>query len=116
VRNPLAASGGTAPEPLEEVKRLAPEAFRTDLRRAVVPDDYARLVTAHYPEVQRAAAARRWTGVESVAVTRLRRLGEPGGAAAPDFLDVGPLEIVRVDNDPNHAENGLLRVNVGGGR
>lgn len=232
IRNPLPASGGTAPEPLEEVKRLAPEAFHTDLRRAVVAGDYAQLVTAHYPEVRRAAATRRWTGagdlivvavdflaavpqarrdalldpdqiaayleafrrighavsvreagfaaldvaldvyllsttlrsptiarlqqlfgtaplpdgtlgffdadnfsfgegvaasrlvalaqgvagVEHVVVKRLRRVSAPGGPDAPPFLTVGPLEVVRLDNDPNHAENGRLTLNVRGGR
>jgi hypothetical protein len=231
VRNPLPASGGTDPEPLVEVKRLAPEAFHTDLRRAVVPDDYAKLVTTRYPEARRAAATRRWTGagdlivvavdfraaapqarrdsllkqdipnyleafrrighavsvreaafaaldvaldvfllptalrgptvarlrqlfgtvplpggglgffdpdnfafgqgvaasqlvalaqgvsgVEHVVVTRLRRVGSTGGPDAPPFLAVGPLEVVRLDNDPNRAENGRLNLNVRGGR
>jgi predicted phage baseplate assembly protein len=231
IRNPLPASGGTAPQSLEEVKRLAPEAFHTDLRRAVVADDYAKVVTAHYPEVRRAAATRRWTGagdlivvavdflaavpqtrrddlrqnqiptyfkafrrighavsvreaafaaldvalnvyllptalrsptiarlqqlfgtaplpdgkpgffdpdnfsfgeglaksrlvalaqgvpgVEHVEVTRLRRVGATGGPDAPPFLAVGPLEVVRLDNDPNRAENGRLTLNPIGGR
>jgi predicted phage baseplate assembly protein len=230
VRNPLPASGGTAPEPLEEVKRLAPEAFRTDLRRAVVPDDYAQIVMTRYPEVRRAAATRRWTGagdlivvavdflaavsqkrradllkqmagdldafrrvghavsvreaafaaldvaldvyllptalkgpvvarlrelfgsgplaggglgffssdnftfgqgvaasrlvalaqgvsgVEHVVVRRLRRVGASGDPDYTPFLAVGPLEVVRLDNDPARAENGLLTITPRGGR
>jgi hypothetical protein len=42
-RNPLPATGGTAPEPLEEVKRFAPYAFRQVLERAITADDYAAL-------------------------------------------------------------------------
>jgi hypothetical protein len=60
VRNPLPASGGTEPETVDEVRRRAPEAFRTQ-RRAVTPADYAA-VTGRHPSVQRAAAAIRWTG------------------------------------------------------
>jgi Baseplate J-like protein len=59
--NPLPASGGIAPEPMEEVKLLAPGAFRTDLQRAVTPDDYVRLAERN-PLVQRAAAQFSWTG------------------------------------------------------
>lgn len=60
-RNPLPAQGGTPPEPLAEAKLLAPYAFRTELRRAITAEDYARLAERH-PEVQRAAATLRWTG------------------------------------------------------
>ena len=43
VRNPLPASGGVDPEPLEEVRMFAPYAFRDTLERAVTADDYAAL-------------------------------------------------------------------------
>jgi predicted phage baseplate assembly protein len=59
--NPLAAGGGMDPEPLEQVKRLAPHAFRAQRLRAVVPEDYAELA-GRTRGVQRAAAALRWTG------------------------------------------------------
>ena len=42
-RNPLAAVGGTAPEPVQEVKMFAPYAFRAILERAIAADDYALL-------------------------------------------------------------------------
>lgn len=42
-RNPLAAVGGTAPEPVADVKLYAPEAFRDTIERAVTADDYAGL-------------------------------------------------------------------------
>jgi hypothetical protein len=60
-RNPLAVSGGTDPEPLTEVKRFAPHAFRTRLQRAITAEDYAELAQRN-PKVQRAAATLRWTG------------------------------------------------------
>ncbi|HEU4453568.1 MAG TPA: putative baseplate assembly protein, partial [Longimicrobium sp.] len=60
VRNPLPADGGTDPEPLEKVRLHAPYAFRTQ-ERAVTAEDYAAAAERH-PEVQRAAATRRWTG------------------------------------------------------
>jgi hypothetical protein len=63
VSNPLPAQGGTAPEPVAEVRLLAPHAFRQDLRRAITADDYARLAERDFRgRVQRAAAALYWTG------------------------------------------------------
>ena len=60
VTNPLPASGGADPEPVESVRELAPHAFRTQLR-AVTSSDYAE-VAAGNAGVQRAVARRRWTG------------------------------------------------------
>lgn len=60
VRNPLPAVGGTDAETIAEVRRRAPEAFRTQ-ERAVTPADY-EAVTMRYPGLQRAAATMRWTG------------------------------------------------------
>jgi len=60
VRNPLPAQGGTDSEPIEQVRLHAPHAFRTQ-ERAVTEADYEAVAQRH-PEVQRAAATRRWTG------------------------------------------------------
>jgi len=60
VRNPMPATGGLDPEPVEDVRRFAPEAFRAQ-ERAVTADDYARRAERH-PQVQKAAATFRWTG------------------------------------------------------
>ncbi len=60
VRNPLPARGGTAPESLAQVRRRAPQAFRTQ-ERAVTAADY-EAVAMRDPTVQRAAATLRWTG------------------------------------------------------
>jgi hypothetical protein len=74
--NPLPAAGGTDPEPVEAVRRDAPEAFLVQ-QRAVTADDYAR-VTERSPNVQRAAANFRWTGSwHTVFVTADRAGGLP---------------------------------------
>lgn len=63
IRNPLHATGGTAPEPLAEVKLFAPHAFRKRLERAITPEDYAAIVLREFPKkIQRAAAQLRWNG------------------------------------------------------
>ena len=42
-RNPLPATGGVDPEPLEDVRLFAPYAFRSRLERAITAADYAAL-------------------------------------------------------------------------
>ena len=75
VVNPMPARGGVAPETTAEVRRRAPQAFRTQ-ERAVTTADYAA-VTERLPEVQRAAASLRWTGSwHTVFVTVDRQDGE----------------------------------------
>ncbi len=44
-RNPLAATGGTAPEAAADVRMVAPYAFRNVLQRAITADDYATLAS-----------------------------------------------------------------------
>jgi len=61
VRNPLPAWGGVAPEPIDQVKQLAPAAFHAEQLRAVTEEDYA-LAAEKHPEVAKAVATFRWTG------------------------------------------------------
>ena len=60
VRNPLPARGGVDPEPIEQVKRIAPHAYRRQ-ERAVTLEDYAEMAQRH-DEVRHAVARRSWTG------------------------------------------------------
>lgn len=61
VRNPLPARGGVDPEPVERVKRIAPDAFRAVRERAVTESDYAE-IAERLPVVSNARATFRWTG------------------------------------------------------
>ncbi len=79
VRNPLAATGGTAAESAEEIQRYAPQAFRTQ-ERAVTEDDYAR-VAERMPGIQRATARFRWTGSWTTVFLTIDRAG---GASVRD--------------------------------
>jgi len=57
------------------------------------------------------------TGVESVAARVFQRQGSPESSGlATGRLDMGRLEIVRLDNDPNFAERGRLTIALGGGK
>jgi hypothetical protein len=73
VWNPLPATGGMDPEEMEHVRQFAPQAFRVQ-ERAVTPADYAE-ITQRRADVQRAAAAYRWTGSWYTAFVTIDRSG-----------------------------------------
>ncbi len=60
LRNPLPATGGMAAESAGEIRRYAPQAFRSQ-RRAVTDADWIAAAEA-FPEVERARVDLRWTG------------------------------------------------------
>ena len=80
VRNPMPASGGTEPEPIEQVRQFAPQAFRVQ-ERAVTDEDYAA-AAALDPRVQRAVGTRRWTGSWYTEYVTVDRQGGTGADAA----------------------------------
>ena len=85
VRNPLPARGGVTPETLAQVRRRAPQAFRTQ-ERAVTPADY-EAAAMRDPSVQRAAATLRWTGSwDTVFLTIDRFDNRPLDAAAEEAI------------------------------
>ncbi len=84
VANPLPARGGKDPESPAEVRRRAPQAFRTQ-ERAVTEEDYAE-VTERLDGVQRAAAGLRWTGSWHTVFTTVDR--EAGDAVDSEFSTV----------------------------
>ncbi|WP_428667481.1 hypothetical protein [Reyranella sp.] len=61
ITNPLPTEGGVDPEPLDAVRRNAPDAFRAITYRAVRPEDYAE-AAERLDWVQRAGSQFRWTG------------------------------------------------------
>ncbi len=63
------------------------------------------------------AAVEAVPGVESVVVARCRRWGElDNGELEAGLLPIGSWEIARLDNDRNFMENGVLRIQAGGGK
>lgn len=73
-RNPMAASGGVDPEPTAQARLLAPDAFRTELKRAITADDYAQ-IAGRRPGVQASAAELAWTGSWYEATVAVDALG-----------------------------------------
>jgi len=61
ITNPFAVENGLDPETPEEVKQLAPEAFRAVTYRAVRAEDYSE-AAERLDWVQRAGTRMRWTG------------------------------------------------------
>jgi len=79
-RNPLPASGGTAPETIARARLAAPQSFRQDIQRAITADDYARLAERGRADtIQRAGASLAWTGSWFEAKVAI----DPRGAATP---------------------------------
>jgi hypothetical protein len=110
VRNSLAACGGSAPEDLEQVRLLAPHAFRDPPMRGITADDYAALAVRVEPSLQRAAARLVSSGGRQL----VRVAIDPRGGDAPDeglqhrvavalepYRRVGhDIEVVRADYVP----------------
>lgn len=83
---PLPASGGETPETIEQLRQIAPEAFRAVQFRAVTERDWEEMALRH-PGVAAAKASFRWTGswhtvfvaIHPADPANLKRL--PGGGA-----------------------------------
>ena len=83
VNNPLPAQGGMEPEPVAEVKLFAPGAFRKQLQRAVIADDYAAITVRDFKsQVQNAAAKLRWNGSWYEVLTAIDPFGKEEAEAA----------------------------------
>lgn len=82
VRNPLPAWGGIDPQPIVEVRRDAPEAFRQVQYRAVTQADYAA-AAASVDGIAAAVADFRWTGSWLTIFETLDPVGREG---VPDTL------------------------------
>jgi hypothetical protein len=84
VWNALPGLGGIDPEPILDVKRFAPHAFKTQ-KRAVTAEDYQDLC-AKFPGIQGVSVELRWTGswyTAFIAVDRTDGLSVNGD---PEFL------------------------------
>lgn len=63
------------------------------------------------------AAAQNVPGVQHVRVSKFQRQNQPSGQPLLDgYLNLDPLEVARLDDDPDFPERGKLTVNVEGGR
>ncbi|MBS7542774.1 putative baseplate assembly protein [Ancylobacter oerskovii] len=111
---------------------VAPDYFRANIRAALLealgsrtlrdgrrglfhPDNLTFAQPIYLSAIH--AAAQAVPGVVSVEVTRFHRQGQPSRRALDDSrLELGRLEIARLDNDRNFPERGVLRLSIGGGK
>jgi hypothetical protein len=92
VYQPIVARLGFDAETIEEVRQIAPEAFRAIQFRAVTEKDWDEIALRH-PEVAGAKSSFRWTGswytvfvaIQPRRSENLRRLAGGGIELAPDF-------------------------------
>ncbi|HEY0172793.1 MAG TPA: putative baseplate assembly protein, partial [Pyrinomonadaceae bacterium] len=102
------------------VERALLEVFgsgvRPDGRRGLFhPDNFTFGQPVHLSPL--VAAAQQVEGVRFVRVLKFQRQGSDTGAhIAAGLLDIGRLEIARLDHDPNFPERGALRFELEGGR
>jgi hypothetical protein len=120
--------------PLEVEIRVcvAADHFTGDVRRAVLaalsnrvlpdgrkgffhPDNFTFSQPVHLSRLYAAVAP--VEGVDSAEVVTFKRYGEePAGELEQARIDLGRLEVARLDNDPNAPENGLLTLIMLGGK
>ena len=86
-RNPLAASGGTDPESIAEVKMFAPDAFRNTLERAINAADYASLAADNSRRLSERSALEE-TAPQNVVVIPRQNQEEEAGEEIPPIPDI----------------------------
>jgi predicted phage baseplate assembly protein len=117
---------------LEMTVCVLPEYFRSDVLSALLqvfsnrilpdgrrgvfhPDNFTFGQTVYLSRLY--AVAQSVAGVAWVKITKFQRKDFPGnGALAADKLELGRLEIARLDNDPNYPENGVFILTPEGGK
>jgi hypothetical protein len=110
----------------------APDHFAGDVRRAVEaalssrvlpsgsagffhPDNFTFSQPVHLSRLYAALAT--VEGVASAQVVTFKRFGrQPAGELEQARIDMGRLEVARLDNDPDAPENGLLTLSMMGGK
>jgi hypothetical protein len=77
VRNPSPAVGGTDPESAKEIRLFAPQAIRSELKRAIIPQDYDSIVMREFGKyLQAVRTSLRWTGHEMAVLVAVDPLGD----------------------------------------
>jgi Baseplate J-like protein len=95
--------------------RLGTHVLADGRRGLFHPDELSFGTPVYASRIVAAAAA--VPGVETAVLTRFQRLGEPSNRELElGVLELGPLEVARLDNDPNRPGNGVLRLELEGGR
>ncbi|HEX8617241.1 MAG TPA: putative baseplate assembly protein, partial [Thermoanaerobaculia bacterium] len=115
------------PVELEVEVCVAPGHFRTDVEQAIAaalsrtkggffdPDRFSFGEPLYLSQVY--AAITSVDGVSSAEVTAFHRYGNPpAGELSRGAIAVGRTEVIRLDNDPNFPDNGLLKLSLRSGK
>jgi predicted phage baseplate assembly protein len=114
------------PVELEVDVCVAPGHFRTHVEQAIAstlsakggffdPDRFSFGEPLYLSQVYAAIAA--VEGVSAAEVTAFHRYGDPpAGELARGAIAVGRTEVIRLDNDPNFPDNGLLKLSLRSGK
>ena len=84
VWNLIPGMNGTSPEPILDVKRFAPHAFKTQ-KRLVTEQDY-KDICEKFPGVQGVSVDMRWTGSWLTAFLAIDRVGGLSVTSDPEFI------------------------------
>jgi predicted phage baseplate assembly protein len=111
---------------------VAPDHFRSDVEEALLVELDARTLSDgrhgfFHPEnfafgqplylSQLYARVEAVEGVDSAVITGFQRFAKvPNNELEQGFIPMGRLEVVRLENDPSFPENGVLRLNMLGGK
>ena len=111
---------------------VARDYFRSDVEQALLaifnnglrsngrpalfhPDNFSFGQTVYLSPIY--AEARSVAGVSSIHITRFSRQDDDDTQPLQDgYMQMGQLEIPRLDNDPNFPENGVLKLTMLGGK
>jgi hypothetical protein len=120
------------PLEIEARVQVAPDHFRSDVKAALMllfssrtlpdghrgvfhPDNFTFGQPVYLSPLY--AAAQKLDGVQSVTIMTFQRQGRSStDALRQGRLDLGRLEIARLDNDPNFPDRGVFRVSLEGGK
>lgn len=96
-------------------RALGPRADRTGRPGLFSPDNLSFGEPVYASRIY--AAVEAIEGVDSAVLRMFQRQGvRPSGELESGELPIGPWEIARLDNDPNHVENGVLTIHAMGGK
>jgi hypothetical protein len=97
------------------LKALSNREFAGGTRRFFHPDNFSFGQPLYLSQLYAAVVA--VEGVDSASVTQFQRWGKLANHELQQgYIPMDRLEILRLDNDPNFPENGVLRLNMGGGK
>jgi predicted phage baseplate assembly protein len=97
------------------INALSNRAFPDRSKGFFHPDDFTFAQSVYLSKLYK--AVEQVDGVDSAEVIQFKRFGQKeDGELEQGYIPIGRLEVARLDNDPSYPENGILRLNMMGGK